>query len=222
MKLRHLVAFFFPERCPFCLDVIEPNAIACDKCTHKYLDRRIPITKGAGGARCVAAFEYYDDVKRAIVNFKFYNKPQLARQFAAVMAQDIAAYYEDISFDLVTYVPMRKRDERQRGYNQSRLLAKELSAMLHIPLCHTLNKTKTTKKQHHLTKAERMKNLHGAFRVCEDADLSGKRILLIDDIVTTGVTLSECVRALSKAHPDLICCAAVAHAGEHIRTLPTL
>ena len=222
MEPRKILAFFFPERCPFCNALIEADEIACQKCTDLILRDRIPITRGVGGVPCVASLEY-SKAQHAITEFKFNDKQQFARQFAAIMHEDIRRCLGDIHFDCIAYVPMRKRDIELRGYNQSQLLAKELSKRMDIPVCDALMKVKSTKKQHETEKvAERRKNLKGAFRVSPDAEITGKHILLIDDIVTSGSTMDECIRTLTKSHPAQICCASIARTGIHIDNLPTL
>ena len=101
---------------------------------------------------------------------------------------------------------------KKRGYNQSQLLSKALSSLLDIPYQDTLRKIKRTKKQHRLKYAERKTNLTGAFEVIDKELIKDKRILLIDDIVTSGYTLGNCAKKLSSAKPELICCATIASA----------
>ena len=129
-----------------------------------------------------------------------------------ILAEDIRSAYGDGCFDFITAVPMHEHDRRERGYNQSVLLAKALSERLGLPYLDTLKKTKRTKKQHRLTYSERKTNLSGAFALIDREAVRGRRILLVDDIITSGCTLGTCAKALNKGRPALICCAAVAAA----------
>ena len=208
--IRRIVSFIFPERCPLCGAVIEHGETACKACTDSIIQSRVPEVRGVQGCRCVSSFEYSGLVCRMLIRIKYYDRVQFIRQAAAVLAEDIARYYDGFDFDMITYVPMTARDERARGYNQSELLAKELSALFDIPCVGTLIKTKRTKKQHNLKVKERKKNLKGAFKLTDKDAVKGKRILIIDDIVTSGYTLGECCRTIMKSKPELLCCASVA------------
>ncbi len=222
MKMRKLIAFFYPDRCPYCGAVVEPDAVACDRCRDNYLSCRTVILRGAGGCRCVSSFEYTGKVRRAIIHMKFHHHPQFARQLALLMVRDIRICYRSVPLDAVTYVPMYIKDEKRRGYNQSKLLAKTISEELGIPMLDLLIKVKQTRQQHKLSYRERKKNLRNAFCLTDPAATEGRTILLIDDITTSGATLAECIRTLTTAHPALICCAAIANAGAPVRDIPRL
>ena len=127
-------------------------------------------------------------------------------------AKDIENAYCGDEFDFITAVPMHKKDLKKRGYNQSALLAKELGKRLDLPYRETIDKIKQTKKQHNLKYNERKTNLNGAFKVIDKDAVKGKRILIIDDIITSGYTLGNCCKVLSRAKPALICCATIASA----------
>lgn len=210
--IRKLTAFFFPERCPYCGALIEACEIACDKCFDEIRRKHTAIKGGAGGYRCVSTFTYDGKVRRMIIRIKYHDRTQYIPQVAELLADDIRSAYGDDAFDIITAVPMHKKDLSVRKYNQSVLLAKELGKLLDLPYLDTLDKIKKTKKQHQLNYNERKTNLNGAFRLTDKESLKGKRILIIDDIVTTGTTLGKCCKALGKAKPDLICCATVASA----------
>ena len=114
--------------------------------------------------------------------------------------------YRDREFDLVTCVPMHKDTLRERGYNQAELLAKECARLLGIEYADLLAKTKKNKTQHSIKAAERAKNVIGVYSPIDKNLIKGKRILIIDDIITTGSTLGECARILSKCKCGEICC----------------
>lgn len=212
---RHIVSFFFPEYCPYCSSLIEPDDISCPHCGKSVLGQAVTIRRGVVGSRCVAPFAYEGKIRKAIVNFKFHEMSQYARPLAAVLAKTIEEEYPVDEIDLITYVPMHKWDQLNREYNQSELLAKELSDTFSIPCVETLLKVKRTKQQHKLKFSERKKNLSGAFVLKDKEWIRGKTVLLIDDVMTSGITLSHCVKKLYSAKPYQVYCAVVASAAEH-------
>lgn len=209
---RKVTALIFPERCPYCNDLIEPCEIACARCYDEIRRKHVPLKSGARGFRCISAFVYGGKVRRMILRLKYFDRIQYVPQVAELMADDIRSAYGEKAFDLITFVPMHEKDLKKRGYNQSQLLSKALSSLLDIPYQDTLRKIKRTKKQHRLKYAERKTNLTGAFEVIDKDLIKDKRILLIDDIVTSGYTLGNCAKKLSSAKPELICCATIASA----------
>ena len=209
---RQLTALFFPERCPYCSALIEPCEIACEHCYNEIRLKHVPITGGARGYRCVSTFVYDGKVRRMILRLKYHDRTQYIPQIAILMADDISTAYGESAFDVITCVPMHQSDYRKRQYNQSQLLAKDLSKLLGIPYRDTLIKVKKTQKQHKLTFAERKKNLDGAFQLIDKGSVKGKRILIIDDIITSGYTLGNCAKAINRGKPEIICCAAIASA----------
>jgi len=102
-------------------------------------------------------------------------------------------------FDVVVPVPLHATRLRERGFNQANLLAELLSAQTSIPSKPLLDRIRYTTTQTALDRSERMENLHNAFRLRKNADVRGLRVLLIDDVLTTGSTLSECARVLKRA-----------------------
>ena len=147
--------------------------------------------------RAYSALSYEGAVRDAILRFKFGNCGNFARIFAKYLA--FMAERQSVQFDLVTYVPMTKKSKRKRGYNQAQLLAQHFCAILSCEekLVEAIAKIKETKRQETLSRAERKTNLVGAYKCV--ADVAGKRVLVIDDVKTTGATLNECGKVLKKA-----------------------
>lgn len=117
--------------------------------------------------------------------------------------------------DLIVPVPLHVRRLRQRGFNQAALLARELGRRLEIPVqCGALSRRIWTEPQTRLNREERLRNVKGAFAVLKPGDIGGARILLIDDVFTTGSTLCECAGALKETK------AAEVHALTVSRSLP--
>ena len=210
--LYKLATLIFPERCPYCNCLIEAGRIACPSCCEILRQKHIPLRSGVSGNRCVSSFVYSGKVRRMIIRLKFYDRTQYIPQISKIAADDIKREFDVDDIDCITYVPMHPEDEKSRGYNQSKLLAKALSKDLSLPCLHTLDKVKRTKKQHTLTYAQRRRNLTGAFKISPDADINGKSVLIVDDIITSGATLSACCKALNRAKPKMICCATIASA----------
>lgn len=206
MKLTEL---FFPARCPFCGAVIKTKELACADCLTSFPEE--PFVRRLYGETCVAPFRYDGIFRRAVIRFKFYGKREYAQRLARAVFAALTKEYTDIVFDAVTCVPLSEKRMRERGYNQSELLAKELSKLLCIPYLPLLQKEKDNLAQHSLPKEKRRENVRGVYTICgKPKEVSGRTILLVDDIVTTGNTLHECSRILKRAGAKNVVCAAVA------------
>jgi ComF family protein len=140
---------------------------------------------------------------------KFEREVAVARYLGHQMADALRA--EDLAdgFDLVTFVPMSRRDRRERGFNQAELLARAVARCIGCPVRRVLAKTVRTPPQGRLSAAARKRNLRGAFRPlrCEQG-----RVLLVDDICTTGSTVEECAQALRRGGSQSVTVLAVARA----------
>lgn len=202
---------FFPERCPYCDVVIDPEQYACDDCKRELPE--VPITAYVeGGYRCTAPFIYKDRFAESVKGFKFANRAQYARPLAFAVVNALSCSSVSLDFDYVTCVPMHPEQKINRGYNQSELLAKQCAKLMNIEYIDALEKFKKNKVQHSLKGAERRNNVKGVYRALNKEKLKDKRILLIDDIITTGSTLAECAKILRKCGCADIECAVVCSA----------
>ncbi len=195
-----LLCLFFPARCLRCGKPVPAGGLFCAVCKgdapQAPFRRRYSLPgAGAQGFSIVSPLPYAGGYRKTLHALKFYNKKALARPLGRLAAQTAADLGE--RFDAVTWVPMTNRKKRQRGYNQSQLLAKEIARNLGIPCLALLTKTRETGTQHDLPRQERGKNVKGAYQAIKIA--TGKSLLLVDDIVTTGFTLMECAGALYAA-----------------------
>ena len=147
--------------------------------------------------RAFSVLEYDGAVRAAILRFKFDGCGNFARIFAKYLA--FAVQHQGVEFDVVTYAPMTNKAKRKRGYNQAQLLANYFCDILGCEekSANAIEKIKETEPQEKLGKEERKSNLVGAYRCV--ADVKGKRVLVIDDIKTTGATLNECAKVLKRA-----------------------
>ena len=144
-----------------------------------------------------SVYNYKEPIKSMIYRFKYDD----CRYFAEIFGRDIALIYQRNYFasDYITYVPMTKKREKERGYNQSLLIAEELSKRIGVEIYHGIVKKKETPRQATLTKESRIKNLVDAFRVNQKKILEGKSIVIVDDVTTTGATAEAIASKLKKA-----------------------
>ncbi len=164
-----------------------------------------------GIARALAAFE--GSLQGAIHRWKYEGKTHLTPFFAEWMAEGLNRYWKLPFLDLLIPVPLHPRRLRERGFNQALLLAEALSRRTGIPVLKTiLKKKKPTLPQVNLSGAEREKGLKGAFHVTEEEKLSGKSVLLIDDVYTTGATVNECSKGLLRGGAERVDVLTLAHA----------
>jgi len=188
-KCTHDILEVKSQVCPECGRLSE-NGLYCQRCRLEPNSRRKPLQG------IVAAF-YYEEgpIKEMVHNFK-YNS---ILEFKGILGQGLAAAAKDLRGDIVTFTPLHPRRLSQRGYNQAEILAREASRNLKIPVQNLLTKTKHTKRQVGLLGSKRRKNLTNVFRSRKGIDIKNKKILIVDDITTTGTTLNECARVLKAA-----------------------
>ncbi|MCI9273574.1 MAG: ComF family protein [Clostridiales bacterium] len=208
-----LAGMFFPVRCPYCRQVMKRDSAFCDTCRDQLPRQRMPVVIDKTNQEtilCAAPFVYQDPVKKAIAAFKFQDRPALARSLGQAMAEQAQIVFAGQTFDAVTGVPLAKAKKRRRGYNQAELLGRRVAEHMGIPYAELLSKPKETPDQHTLTRREREQNLIGAFELAGKKSVEGIRILVCDDIVTTGSTLRECCRTLIQSGAASVQCAALA------------
>ncbi len=219
--VNRLIRCLYPERCDICGKIVPLDKDYCD-CRYRRL-RRIKddfchhCGRNIEDCNCsapnsvylpeIAAVYYYSGViRREIIDFKFYGKKHLVKHFGLEMAERCRKVYGHIDFDVVTFVPMGKSSYKERGYNQSQLLANYVGATLFVPTKGLLKKVKKTENQHKLSGRERTKNLRDSIAVIDESEVKGKNILICDDVKTTGATLAECVELLRRAGAVNVCC----------------
>jgi ComF family protein len=150
--------------------------------------------RGFDNAVC---FGFYDGSLRRLIHlFKYAGMKPLARTLAGYLERALSI---DDRFDAVVAVPLHWRKKWARGFNQAELLARFIARHRGIPLVNALRRKRSTGVQAGLAMAGRRRNVAGAFTARLSADLKGKRILLIDDVMTTGATASACASALKRA-----------------------
>jgi ComF family protein len=157
-----------------------------------------------------AAYGFYDGPLRKLIHvFKYGKVETLAGPFARMMVRALPAHQR---FDAIVPVPMHWWPRLKRGFNQTEKLAMELSARTGIPVLHAVRRVRNTPRQASLSAAERRRNLAKVFRPARGLDLAGKRVLLVDDVFTTGSTAQAVSKALKEAGTAHITVATIARA----------
>lgn len=198
-----LMDLFFPRKCPFC-GTPTGKKLLCDKC-----EKSLPWCdeeRTVGALRVTAPLYYEEGVRTAVHDLKFRSMTGGLDCFGQMMAQCAAERYNG-QFDAVTWVPVSKKRLKKRGFDQSRLLCASLCVDWHVAPLETLEKTLDNPPQSGIDdEAERRANVLGVYRAVKEKDFAGKRLLLIDDVCTTGSTLGECARVLKAAGAaDVMC-----------------
>lgn len=142
---------------------------------------------------------YKGPLAQMIRKLKFARQPQTAQFLGELMKAAVQGGEPDGEFDLISYVPLHWWRRWLRGYNQAELLAERLGRLSRRPVRRLLRRTRWTQPQTHLSRQARIENVRGAFATVRGVDISGKRVLLVDDVLTTGATASEASRVLGKA-----------------------
>ena len=182
----------FPPKCPFCKTVLTRPGI-CGDCAAElpWNDADFRVIQGL---RCAAPLRYEGAVRRTLLQFKFRGRVAVAEPLGMLLARCAAERFSGM-FDAVTYVPVSRERRRQRGYNQSELLARAACRVWGTRPETLLVKIADNPPQSGLPDAAaRWKNVAGVYRPAQS--VSGRRVLLIDDIRTTGATLCECAKTL--------------------------
>ena len=148
-----------------------------------------------------SVFNYKSPIDKVIQNFKYQNARYIAKYFAEELYK--AYLSENLECDFITFVPMSEERLNERKYNQSELLAQEFSLLSGKEVVNCVSKVKETERQANLTLKERLKNLGSSFKVDKNA-VSGKKILLIDDVLTTGATTESISKQLKSANASKI------------------
>ncbi|MBQ3414265.1 MAG: ComF family protein [Clostridia bacterium] len=150
-------------------------------------------------------FSYEGIIRKKILDYKFNEKTYLYKTFSNYIVQNENFCKVIKEYNVIIPVPISKKRLKTRGYNQSFLIAKELSKNLNIKLINNcLYKTQNIIEQSKLNKEERFKNIEGVYKLQNKELIEGKKLLLFDDIFTTGSTVNECSKMLSQANPKKI------------------
>lgn len=211
MKLYHrLMQLLYPPKCVLCRKLLEEaETDLCGQCRADTPEitgtkRKLPYL-----AKWTGLWYYEGSVRSSILRYKFRGSRSYSQSYGRLLAMKLLQ--EDISFDILTWAPISRRRKWRRGYDQVELIARAVAKELGVPLVSTLQKTRHNRPQSRLKDAAaRRANVLGVYRVTDPGSIAGKRVLLLDDILTTGATVSECARTLLTAGAKEVICATVA------------
>lgn len=207
-----ILTLLFTNRCRWCGEVTDVRKKDCDRCLEALdrIDGEICLYCGCKTSDCrckkqksfykhvCAPFYYRTSAEKAIHRLKFGGKTEVAELLANEMYSCFLERYGEYDFDICTFVPASKKSIKERGFNQSEMLANNLAKLAELKVAPLLVKLRDTPPQHLLPRIKRSGNLLGVIDFNEDADIdvTDMRILLVDDIKTTGATLNECAKTL--------------------------
>lgn len=208
--LLRLLAWILPERCIFCGEVIPAFCLCCDTCRDTLCLIHPPLCPLCGMSksdctcrrhrhrydRALSPFYYEGAARSGVLRLKHYDDPRTVAFFADQMAIVVRRECASEIIDMVTAVPVTHKKREERGFNQSELLAHEVAVRLGVPYQELLVKIYETVPQKKKHAWERAGNVLGVFDVLNNEILTGKTILLVDDVLTTGATADECAKML--------------------------
>ncbi|MGI6084084.1 MAG: ComF family protein [Acetivibrionales bacterium] len=205
--IEKLIRLVYPAKCMVCDIILNEDAALyiCDACKKNLpcLERkffkniRMPYLDGV-----FAAFYYENGIETAIHNMKYKNHPKLAKTMGTLLYEELAKQKALPDIDCIVPIPMHPKKKRQRGYNQSELVARETARLLGIEVrADMLLKIMNTRPQSLLKRDDRLRNLEKAFIINDNVskdDIRKKKIFLVDDVLTTGTTINTCAKILKE------------------------
>lgn len=211
MAKRFLLSLVYPERCGFCGEIIDYKTYYCEKCVGKLnkLDNEVSLNLPYVKIACVCC---YDDISKQIIRLaKEENNGYALNCIGKLIYEKLISDNLLQNVQMIIPVPLHKKDKRKRGYNQSELIAAEISGLSGIKLeKRMIIKHKRTLPQKNLNYKERCENLKDSLVAKNVNNVFGKRILVIDDVITTGSTLENICKTLHEMGAGEIICGAFA------------
>lgn len=206
-KLSNLLDWIYKKKCYFCRSSKEAVKM-CSKCYDDMDFLPVQINRIIEGKKVYCAGVYSKNLQKLIRGLKYHNQKDLAYYLAKFMAEYFSKITDKTDFEIIP-VPIYPKREKKRKYNHMNLVGEELARLTNNSLNKNLIKRiKDTKPQYKLKRHERLQNLNGAFEV-DKSNYTGKTLLLIDDICTTGSTFEEMIKEFAKhGITDIICFAA--------------
>lgn len=208
--LEKILEYIYPPTCGVCGKICKEYI--CNKCRiklRKYEIKNNHIIKIGNKEKhfdeLLCIFKYEDIIRDILIKYKFQNKPYLYKTFSKIILknQKTCGFLE--KYDIIIPVPISKKRKHERGYNQTQLVAKEITKILNIKLGNNiLIKTIDTRAQSGLSKKDRATNVKDVFRILNYEVIKDMKILIFDDIYTTGSTANECARVLKEAGAEKV------------------
>lgn len=209
--IRRILQLIFPPKCTLCQKILLKNETdLCQQCRsnapeYLYTKKNIPFIAG-----WTALWYYKGNARESLLRYKFHNARSYGPVYGRLLAMKLLTeqFYQ---FDILSWVPISAKRKQERGFDQVECIAYAMGRELGVSPVKTLKKIRNNKTQSTLIDAShRRANVLGAYCVCDPQRITGKRILLLDDIITTGSTVSECAKTLLMAGAKEVYCAAVA------------
>ena len=212
-----MTELFYPDKCVLCGQLLgKEETDMCHSCRTDAPAWKKGNFKISFVARWAAVWYYKDNVRESLLRYKFQTRRNYAAAYGRLLAMKLVQSGFD-DFDVLTWVPISFRRRWKRGFDQVALIAKSVAQELNCKAVPTLRKVRHNAPQSGMANAAaRRANVLGAYRVRRRAAVTGKRILLLDDIITSGATVSECAKTLLTAGAAQVSCAAVAAAESKI------
>lgn len=221
-----ILSFLFPSPCVMCQKPAGRNRFVCNSCKeHLTLLKSgalcktclAPLPSGAelcgkclsnspAYGQLVACVSYQGILRNSLHRYKFGGRSDLHTSFAMMMCAQLLSF-GCTDFDVVVPTPLSKERLRERGFNQAELIAKDIAKQFHAPcVSNALKKCRDTERQSELDMHQRDRNVRGAFALSSPDAVRGKKVLLVDDIFTTGATMREAAKTLSAVSKSVTAC----------------
>lgn len=193
-----LIQILYPKQCLIC-GKLEQDTI-CSRCYNELkIEAKIENYKNKSFNEHLYIFKYEGKVRSLIIDYKFSDKPYLSNFFTKMIIKNEKICRKIKNYDIIIPVPIHKRRKCERGYNQSEVIANQLAKNLRIELiADCLIKQKNTVAQSTLTKKQREENVKQVYKIQNEQKIQNKKIILLDDIYTTGATAEECSKILKQ------------------------
>ena len=198
----------YPSKCGVCGKLC--REFLCNKCYNIFNKESIFMIEKIKESEIffdehLYIFKYEGIIRRIILDYKFNDKAYLFETFVNFILKNKKFFQIIKSYDTIIPVPISRERKNKRGYNQSELIAKKIANVLNLEYNNNcLFKIKNIVEQSKLNKLDRISNIQGAYKICNYNRIIDKKILLIDDVFTTGSTVNECSKKLRKANPSKI------------------
>ena len=208
--LHRIISILFPPKCVLCRKILAENETdICHGCRVNAPEfitakKSIPFV-----AEWTAVWYYKDDVRKSLLRYKFYNARSYSQVYGRLLAMKLLQ--RNMDFDVLTWVPISRHRKMRRGYDQVQLIAQAVGAELGATAIPTLKKTRNAPPQSTIIdESARRANILGAYHTLDPDRIRGKKVLILDDIITTGSTVAECAKTLLVSGASEVICAAVA------------
>lgn len=214
--LNSFLDFLFPPFCHICKEKMGNSKIVCEDCLSKIqhatserieteFNRKFRDAKIISEFCSLFVFEKDKEFQTLIHTLKYDGKLYVGKFLGQLIAVELKEKLQSWNCDIIIPVPLHPVKRAERGYNQSDFIAKGISSILKIPVSTKILKRKRfTQSQTTMTLTERKENIEGAFSLRNGVSVTGKKIILLDDVITTGATISECGRVLLNAGAEKV------------------